>query len=506
MQGPDTHDIDAIAGAMYFVVGRATEGGPHSYRLSIAGVTRQGGDRGWGKAENVIANSGYSLGAIQVDLGQRGTWPLGATEDAPLEPGQSTFVDALIAQAAKYAKAHNLEFPADTKELRDQLLTHGNGKGRHSALSFIAPGTRDSFNAWAGSDEGQPWIHRNIDYPQVRHAAQQALVMLDDVGRNIPEARRFETLALLTKTANQRPSEMIEFREVLSGGGGYEELLAKAREIASHHRGYAGVAAVVSAGRYLHAYSDPERAGALDRAQAKVGSADFNPADFARDTDLQEALSAIGRGESIHVLRQGSHGEQVVSLQARLATLGITDAHGHALQSDGAFGPSTREAVQAFQRAHGLKDDGLAGPKTLETLGDAIQQQAASLADRSHPGHPLFCQALGKVHLIDAKCGRTPDELSNNLAGSLAAAAQAQGLVRIDHVVLGENATRAFAVQGDLDSPFRHFAAVDILRAVATPLAQSSRDFEAVSPPSLAEPRVMSHQQTLTQPALQEIR
>ncbi|UGB37187.1 peptidoglycan-binding domain-containing protein [Frateuria soli] len=504
MRGPDTHDIDAVAGAMYFVVGRATEGGPDPYRLSIAGITRQGGDRDWGKVEEVIANSGYSLGTIQVDLGQRGTWPLGATEDVPPKPGQATYVDALVAQVAKYAEAHHLEFPSDRAQLRGDLLTHGNGKGRHSALKFIDSATRDSFNAWAGSEEGERWIHAKIDYPQVRNAARQALDMLDSVGKNIPEDRRFETLALLTKTANQRPSGMAEFRKVLSGGGDYEDVVAKAQEMAIHHRGYAGVAAVQAAGRYLRAYDDPEKAAALARAQAEVGREDFNPATFASDQDLQEGLRAIGQGRPIHVLRQGSHGEEVVSLQARLARLGVTDTQGHALKPDGDFGPSTRQAVAAFQHTHGLEADGRAGPKTLEALDDAIRRQPASLADRAHAGHPLFCQALEKVHLIDARCGRTPDPLSSNLAGSLATAAQARGLARIDHVVLGENATRAFAVQGELDSPFRRFASVDILQAVATPLEKSSAAFPAVPRPRAEESPVTLPRQTFDQPAMQD--
>lgn len=422
-----------------------------------------------------------------------------------MKPDDVTYVDALIAQAAKYAEDHHLSFATDKAKLRAQLLTHGDGKGNRSALEFIDSATRDSFNAWAGSEEGQRGIHRNIDYPQIRNATQQAMAMLDAVGRNIPESHRLETVAILMKTANQRPSELREFREVMSRGGDYDDVLAKAEEIEGRNKNYAAAKAATTARIYLEVYSDPEKAAALDRAQAKVGSPDFNPATFAVDDDLREGLKAIGQVTPIHVLRQGSRGDEVVALQANLGKLGITDAHGQALQSDGTFGPDTREAVRAFQRVHGLTSDGVVGPKTLQALGEAIRQQPAGLADRTHAGHPLFCQALEKVHLIDARCGRTPDELSSNLAGSLAAAAQARGLARIDHVVLGENATRAFAVQGELDSPFRRFASVDILQAVATPLEKSSAAFPAAPPPRTEESPVILPGQALDQPAMQDV-
>jgi hypothetical protein len=74
MPNLDTHDLDAMTGATYFVVGCGTEGGPASYRLSIAGLTAGTSDPNWGHADRVKANSGYTIGTIQVDLGQRGTW------------------------------------------------------------------------------------------------------------------------------------------------------------------------------------------------------------------------------------------------------------------------------------------------------------------------------------------------------------------------------------------------------------------------------------------------
>jgi len=62
----DTKNIDSTAGAMYFIVGRGTEGGPSdSFRVSVAGVRNSD----WGDVNKVAANSGYSIGTIQVDLG-----------------------------------------------------------------------------------------------------------------------------------------------------------------------------------------------------------------------------------------------------------------------------------------------------------------------------------------------------------------------------------------------------------------------------------------------------
>ncbi|MGO4780672.1 peptidoglycan-binding protein, partial [Lysobacter sp. 2RAB21] len=97
------------------------------YHLSITGVTNasKATDPGWGDVDNVIAQSGYSLGTVQVDFGQRGTWPLGAIEGRKLQPGEKTYVDAVVDAAAAYAKANNLPFSEDQAQLRKDLLTHG---------------------------------------------------------------------------------------------------------------------------------------------------------------------------------------------------------------------------------------------------------------------------------------------------------------------------------------------------------------------------------------------
>lgn len=485
MPGPNTHDIDSLAGATYFVVGRGTEGGPSSYHLAIAGITSGSSDPNWGKVGDIAANSGYSLGTIQVDLGQRGTWTLGATDGTALKPGQTTYVDGIIDQAAKYAKDHDLKFTSDTAQLRADLLTHGNGKRDRSSLAFIDTNTRDGINAWAASEDGQKWIHANIDYPQIKHATQSALDVLEKYGTNIPEDRRLETIAILAKTANQMPSRMIEFEKVLKNGGDYDDVLAKANEIKGAHRYYDGPKAASIAEQYKKAYDDPEKEAAFDRAHDKVGDANFDPSKSANDPDIQEAIKAIGQGGRAHVpehhesMRQGSRGEKITTLQTDLAKLGFTGAHDHTLHPDGNFGSDTKAAVEKFQRANHLKDDGVVGPATHKAIDAKLREitpmhTQPTLADTTHPGNGMYLQALDAVHRLDAQRGRAPDQHSGNLAAALTVAAHGSGMSRIDHVVLSDDASRAYAVQGDMNSLFKRHTDVNVAQAIGTHVTQSS--------------------------------
>ena len=509
----NTHELESLTGATYFVVGRGTEGGQSSYHLSIAGVTSGTSDPNWGKADKIKANSGYSLGTIQVDLGQRGTWALGATDGAALKQGETTYVDGIIEQASKYAKDHDLEFTQDHSQLRASLLTHGNGKQGRSSLVFIDKDTRDSINAWASSEDGEKWVHKNIDYPQIRHATQTAISMLDKYGKNIPEDHRLETVAILAKTVNQMPSQMPEFKTVLKNGGNYDDVLAKANEIGSAYDYYDGPKAAALAERYKNAYKDPEKATALDHAHNKVGDANFDPSKSATDSDIKEALKAIGQDGRAHTpgnhssLHQGSHGEKVTALQTDLAKLGFTDAHGHALHPDGDFGPGTKAAVEKFQRAHHMTPDGVAGPKTLDALQKAVDSPQPNLADASHPGNGMYQQALDAVHRLDAQQGRAPDQRSDNLAAALAVAAHGNGMSRVDHVVLSDDASRAYAVQGDINSLFKRYTDVNVAQSIGTPVAQSSvhwqHDIQQLAPAQTTPPMQQVQNPQLDQPVLQ---
>ena len=178
------------------------------------------------------------------------------------------------------------------------------------------------------------------------------------------------------------------------------------------------------------------------------------------------------------LLKEGSEGSDVTALQRDLAKLGYTDARGHVLQTDGDFGPGTKAAIEKFQRAHHMTVDGVAGPKTLNALRIAAHPPQPNLADAAHPGNGMYRQALDAVHRLDAQQGRAPDQRSDNLAASLAVAAHGNGMSRVDHVVLSDDASRAYAVQGDTNSLFKRYTDVNVGQAVATSVAQSSAHWQ----------------------------
>jgi peptidoglycan hydrolase-like protein with peptidoglycan-binding domain len=84
-------------------------------------------------------------------------------------------------------------------------------------------------------------------------------------------------------------------------------------------------------------------------------------------------------------LMEGATGERVRELQRALQRLNFPVG-----EIDGEYGPMTRDAVAAFQRARGLPATGIADPSTLPTLG------IASGAVATRPGDLLgnFLSAL----------------------------------------------------------------------------------------------------------------
>lgn len=82
-------------------------------------------------------------------------------------------------------------------------------------------------------------------------------------------------------------------------------------------------------------------------------------------TAIDGARWALGDRILLHTPGHLQRGEDVVTLQERLNTLGFA-----AGRVDGRFGPQTEQAVRSFQRAYGLSGDGSVGPDTLRAFDD----------------------------------------------------------------------------------------------------------------------------------------
>jgi hypothetical protein len=93
------------------------------------------------------------------------------------------------------------------------------------------------------------------------------------------------------------------------------------------------------------------------------------------------------------LLKLGSEGLEVRSLQTALRGLGYTGTSGAPLGVDGDFGSNTDNAVRDFQRAHGLEPvDGKVGPDTRTALAQAAHWPLVS--ESTHPNHGLYA-AIG---------------------------------------------------------------------------------------------------------------
>ena len=99
----------------------------------------------------------------------------------------------------------------------------------------------------------------------------------------------------------------------------------------------------------------------LDRHAASSGGAPATQMKADGQTASGETTGA-SNPHSATVLKMGDRGEAVAYLQTKLVEAGAD------IEPDGAFGPATRAAVVAYQRAAGLGADGVVGSQTWGAL------------------------------------------------------------------------------------------------------------------------------------------
>ena len=107
------------------------------------------------------------------------------------------------------------------------------------------------------------------------------------------------------------------------------------------------------------------------------------------ELDSEGTTLGIGTVPPSAVLRQGSRGQDVITLQYLLDVISQYYPTVPAPAQDGVFGNGTRQSVVAFQQAAGLLTDGVVGPATWESLYQiyqGIEQNIPSSGPGSNSG------------------------------------------------------------------------------------------------------------------------
>jgi len=231
---------------------------------------------------------------------------------------------------------------------------------------------------------------------------------------------------------------------------------------------------------------------------------------------LRSTRSAVaGNGQAAFadgMFNLGDRGVGVEALQRQLIQAGYTGKDGQPLKPDGDFGPNTKHAVEELQRAHGLQVDGKAGMQSLSALADELQngrpapklpepeRAPGRFEDASLGTDPLFQSLRGHVQTMDRAMGRTPDEASDRVAAALCAECRANGLTRVDGVVLGQKGGSAqpgeyvFAYSGSSERP-SDWVGVRTAEAVQTPVEQSLAKAETLQRQQTMEAQQMAQAQ-----------
>lgn len=141
-----------------------------------------------------------------------------------------------------------------------------------------------------------------------------------------------------------------------------------------------------------------------------------------------------------------------------------------------------RELIESIRKAERLQPTTPANPQPPPEP----RQQGSSAGSLSDTSLSLHQQAIEGVHKLDAALARQPDQSSERMAASLANLARAQGLERIDHVVLGKptgpssDSQNVFVIQGALDDPAHRRAHMGIDAAVHTSVDDSIRQLQKI--------------------------
>ena len=155
------------------------------------------------------------------------------------------------------------------------------------------------------------------------------------------------------------------------------------------------------------------------------------------ELDSEGTTIGIGTVPPSTVLRQGSRGQDVITLQYLLDVISEYYSGIPSPGQDGIFGNDTREAVIAFQRQMGLAADGIVGPATWNSLYRTYQGINQNVPPVNPNPTPNPTPDSGNVIVHIVRSGDTLWLLSKRYGTTVDAIKQANGLTS-DNLSIGQ--------------------------------------------------------------------
>lgn len=153
------------------------------------------------------------------------------------------------------------------------------------------------------------------------------------------------------------------------------------------------------------------------------------------ELDSEGTSLGIGTVPPSTVLRQGSRGQDVITLQYLLDVISEYYSGIPSPGQDGIFGNNTREAVAAFQRQMGLVADGVVGPATWDSLYRTYQGIGQNVPPSNPAPNPN--PGPGNVIVYTVRSGDTLWQLARRYGTTVDAIKQANGLTS-DNLSIGQ--------------------------------------------------------------------
>ena len=130
------------------------------------------------------------------------------------------------------------------------------------------------------------------------------------------------------------------------------------------------------------------------------------------ELDSEGTSLGIGTVPPASILRPGSSGQDVITLQYLLNVAAEFNAAIPAPTQDGNFGTGTRQSVEAFQRAAGLTPDGVVGPLTWQALYQTYLGADNIIPPDNNPGSIEYVVRSGDtLWLLAGRYGTTVDAI-----------------------------------------------------------------------------------------------